>query len=197
MSSQESVSARHASWVAFLQQFNFVIKHQAGSSNLVADALSQRHGLLARLKVAVTKFETFVSLYADDPYFGPIYHSVLQGPHSSFLLEDGYVFRGVQLCIPDCSLRLKLIEEFHGEGHVGRDRTLALISASFFWPTMRREVEKFVSGCKVCHVAKEKATNAGLYRPLPVPSAPWTDISMILSWVYRAHNVVMIPSLWW
>ncbi|XP_022867834.1 uncharacterized protein LOC111387505 [Olea europaea var. sylvestris] len=91
LSSQESVSARHASWVAFLQQFNFVIKHQAGSSNRVADALSRQHGLL-------------------------------QGPHSSFLLEDGYVFRDVQLCILDCSLRLKLIEEFHGEGHVGRDR---------------------------------------------------------------------------
>ncbi|XP_022871137.1 uncharacterized protein LOC111390343 [Olea europaea var. sylvestris] len=132
LSSQEFVSARHATWVAFLQQFNFVIKHQAGSSNRVADALSRQHGLLARLQVAVTEFEIFVSLYVDDPYFGPIYHSLLQGPHSSCLLEDGYVFRGVQLCILDCSLRLKLIEEFHGEGHVGRDRTLALISASFF-----------------------------------------------------------------
>ncbi|XP_022897597.1 uncharacterized protein LOC111411281 [Olea europaea var. sylvestris] len=147
LSSQESISACHASWVAFLQQFNFVIKHQAGSSNRLADALSRRHGLL-------------------------------QGPHFCFLLEDGYMFRGVQLCIRDCSLHLKLIEEFHSEGHVGRDRTLALISASFFWPTMNREVEKFVSRCRMCHVAKGKAINAGLYRPLPVTSAPWIDISM-------------------
>ncbi|GJT04471.1 hypothetical protein Tco_0912088 [Tanacetum coccineum] len=27
-----------------------------------------------------------------------------------------------QLCIPDTSLRLKIIKELHGEGHVGRDR---------------------------------------------------------------------------
>ncbi|GKF89244.1 putative reverse transcriptase domain-containing protein, partial [Tanacetum coccineum] len=31
-----------------------------------------------------------------------------------------------QLCIPDTSLRLKIIKELHGEGHVGRDRTLQL-----------------------------------------------------------------------
>lgn len=43
---------------------------------------------------------------------------------------------------------------------------------------MRREVEKFVSRCRACHVAKGKATNAGLYQPLPVPSAPWIDIRM-------------------
>lgn len=126
------MSFRHSSWIAFLQQFNFIIKRQAGSSNRVADALSRRHELLAHLQVAVTGFETFASLYADDPYFGPIFHRLLQGPHSLFLLEDDYVFRGVQLCIPHCSLRLKLIEEFHDEGHVGRDYTLALASTSFF-----------------------------------------------------------------
>ncbi|XP_022843266.1 uncharacterized protein LOC111366803 [Olea europaea var. sylvestris] len=78
--------------VAFLQQFNFVIKHQAGSSNRVADALSRCHGLLAHLQVAVIGFDTFASLYADDPYFGPIFHSLLQESHSPFLLENGYVF---------------------------------------------------------------------------------------------------------
>lgn len=143
----------------------------------MADVLSRRHGLLARLQVAVTGFEIFASIYADDSSFGPIFHRLMQGPHHPFLLEDGYVL-GVQLCIPDCSLRLKLIKEFHGEGHVGRDHTLALISTSFYWPSMRREVEKFISRCRVCHVAKGKATNAGLYSPLPVSSALWTDISM-------------------
>ncbi|XP_022852744.1 uncharacterized protein LOC111374320 [Olea europaea var. sylvestris] len=151
---QESVSARHASW--------------AGSSNHVADALSRWHGLLARLQVAVTGFETFVSLYADDPYFGPIYHSLLQGPHSSFLLED--------------CLRLKLIEEFHGEGHVGRDRTLALISASFSsllcvvkWRSLSHD-----AGCTTWQ--RGKPQNAGLYRPLPV-QLRGLILAWILSWV--------------
>lgn len=100
------------------------------------------------------------------------------GSRSDYTLTDGFLFRGVQLCVPDCSLRLKMIEELHGEGHVGRDRTLQLVSASYYWPTLRRDVERFVERCRSCQMAKGTASNAGLYLPLPVPTQPWTDVSM-------------------
>ncbi|GJR03706.1 putative CCCH-type zinc finger family protein [Tanacetum coccineum] len=83
-----------------------------------------------------------------------------------------------QLCIPDTSLHLKIIKELHGEGHVGRDRTLQLVQASYFWPTMRKEVDHYVKRCRICQVSKGIATNASLYMPLPVPLQPWVDISM-------------------
>ncbi|KAK6150316.1 hypothetical protein DH2020_015248 [Rehmannia glutinosa] len=127
-----NVSARHASWAAFLQQFTFVLRHKSGASNRVADALSRRHSLLTDMR----------------------------------------------LCIPECSLRTKLISELHNVGHVGRDRTLDLVQRQFFWPSLRRDVGKFVERCRVCQVAKGTTSNAGLYRPLPVPSAPWSAISM-------------------
>ncbi|KAI9174071.1 hypothetical protein LWI28_011480 [Acer negundo] len=41
-----------------------------------------------------------------------------------------------------------------------------------------REVERYVECCRICQVSKGKATNAGLYRPLPIPTQPWTDLSM-------------------
>ncbi|GJS94327.1 putative nucleotidyltransferase, ribonuclease H [Tanacetum coccineum] len=85
---------------------------------------------------------------------------------------------GIQLCILITSLRLKIIKELHGEGHVGRDRTLKLVQASYFWPTMRKEVDRYVKRCRICQVSKGTATNAGLYMPLPVPLQPWVDISM-------------------
>ncbi|KAK6114742.1 hypothetical protein DH2020_007011 [Rehmannia glutinosa] len=47
---------------------------------------------------------------------------VLTGETLDFLLHNGFLFKGTQLCIPDSSLRLKLIGELHGAGHVGRDR---------------------------------------------------------------------------
>ncbi|KAB5524319.1 hypothetical protein DKX38_022068 [Salix brachista] len=34
-----------------------------------------------------------------------------------------------------------MLMELHGEGHVGRDRTLQLVKASYYWPTIRKEVE--------------------------------------------------------
>ncbi|GKD04859.1 putative reverse transcriptase domain-containing protein, partial [Tanacetum coccineum] len=64
-----------------------------------------------------------------------------------FNIHDGFLFKKNQLCIPDTSLRLKIIKELHGEGHVGRDCTLQLVQASYFWPTMRKEVDRYVKRC--------------------------------------------------
>ena len=75
-------------------------------------------------------------------------------------------------------MRLCIIQELHGEGHVGRDHTLKLIHNSYFWPTIRKGVECFVERCRICQMFKGKATNVGLYMPLPIPSHPWTDVSM-------------------
>ena len=82
------------------------------------------------------------------------------------------------MCVPDCSIRLRIIQELHGEGHGGRDLTLQLIRDSYFWPSMLKEVEHFVERCRICQVSKRKATNVGLYMPLPKLTQPWTNISM-------------------
>lgn len=56
--------------------------------------------------------------------------------------------------------------------------TLHLISSSYFWPSLRRDVERFVERCVICQQSKGHTSNAGLYMPLPIPTQPWTDISM-------------------
>ena len=61
---------------------------------------------------------------------------------------------------------------------MGRDRTLQLIRDSYFWLSMRKEVERFVERCQVCQVSKGKAINAGLYMSLPIPTQPWTNINI-------------------
>src|SRR6266498_1467033 len=43
---------------------------------------------------------------------------------------------------------------------------------------MRRDVERYVSRCTTCNKAKSRLNPHGLYMPLPVPNAPWEDISM-------------------
>lgn len=95
-----------------------------------------------------------------------------------FVLHDGYLFRDNKLCVPAGSWRLRIIQELHNEGHIGRDRTLKLVLESYFCPSLRRDVARFVERCVVCQSSKLHATNGGLYMPLPVPTQPWTDISM-------------------
>ena len=119
-----------------------------------------------------------MDLYSTDKFFGPIWTAVSAGPSLPYSIHDGFLFRENRLCVPDCSLRLQLISELHNEGHIGRDRTLYLVSASYFWPALRRDVECFVERCVTCQTSKGQASNAGLYLPLPIPTQPWTDISM-------------------
>lgn len=61
--SQDKVSAYHASWIAYLQQFTFVIKHTSGSSNRGADALSRRQLVLTFLHTSVPGFDSFIDHY--------------------------------------------------------------------------------------------------------------------------------------
>ncbi|KAH9668898.1 hypothetical protein KPL70_021563 [Citrus sinensis] len=103
---------------------------------------------------------------------------VVAGFRSDYHLHDKFLFKSNQLCVPDSSLRLKIIAELHNEGHMSRDKTLALIANTYFCPTMRREIYHYVETCRICQVSKGAATNAGLYMPLPIPTQPWTDISM-------------------
>lgn len=89
-----------------------------------------------------------------------------------YTLQDGYLFKDLRLCIPDCSLRVQIVSELHNEGHVGHDRTLQLVTSSYFWPCLRRDVERFVERCRVCQQGIGKASNSGLYLPLPIPTQP-------------------------
>ena len=63
-------------------------------------------------------------------------------------------------------------------GHFGVKKTEDVLATHFFWPKMRRDVERFVARCTTCQKAKSRLNPHGLYMPLPVPSVPWEDISM-------------------
>jgi hypothetical protein len=100
---------------------------------------------------------------------------------NKFILNDGFVFRANKLCIPDGSVHILLLQEAHGGGlmgYFGVKKTEDVLAAHFFWPRMRRHVERFVAHCTTCQKAKSRLNPHGLYMPLPVPSILWEDISM-------------------
>jgi hypothetical protein len=147
---------------AYVQQFSFTIKHKAGALKRVADAFSRKSTLLVTMQNEVLGFEFIKDLLLTDPFFGLIVGDVASEGRKNYGLFNGFLFKGHQLCIPDCSLRLKIIHERHNEGHMGRDKMIQLVAKQFYWPTMRVEVGRFVASCRVCQVSKQEATNAGL-----------------------------------
>jgi len=62
--------------------------------------------------------------------------------------------------------------------HFGIDKTLVFLKEKFFWPHMKKDVHRYCTKCVACLQAKSRVMPRGLYTPLPIPSAPWVDISM-------------------
>jgi hypothetical protein len=79
-------------------------------------------------------------------------------------------------------LHLRILQMHHDPpavGHPGRAKTLELIDRVYYWPTLRKDVERFVRNCYVCR--RTKATRHAHYRvlkPLEVPDHPWQHISV-------------------
>ena len=98
-----------------------------------------------------------------------------------YFLQDGYLFRANQLCIPQGSTRDFIIFEVHAgglSGHFERSKTIELLERQFYWPNLNRHVGQVIGQCCTCQTAKQVRQSTGLYTPLPVPVRPWEDVSM-------------------
>ena len=97
--------------------------------------------------------------------------------------RQGILFYRGRIFVPEHDgLRLHLIQSHHSTpafGHPGRAKTLELLQREYYWQTMRAGVDCFVRNCDPCRRSRTaRHAPFGLLRPLPVPRAPWQDISM-------------------
>ena len=178
---QHKLNPRHAKWVEYIQSFHFVIRHKAGKLNKGADALSRRHVLVSVLGTKVLGFEFIKDLYTQDEDFKELMEKSTPHAHGLFHQEAGFLFKGARLCVPKCGMRELLIREAHGgalAGHFGVEKTTSMLKEHYYWPKMSKDVEHIVRRCTVCQLAKSHVLPHGLYSPLPIPMAPWEDISL-------------------
>ncbi|XP_021759482.1 uncharacterized protein LOC110724372 [Chenopodium quinoa] len=171
---QKKLNARHAKWVEFLQSFNFATKYKKGKTNIVADALSRRHNILGIMETKILGFEVMNESYKDDLELKEIMESCKNGVHGSFVIVDGFLFKGNKLCVPKGAIRELLIKEAHGgglAGHMGIQKTLEILQSHFYWPKMLANVHQVLARCSICQRAK-MTFYKGEYKPLPIPERP-------------------------
>ncbi|XP_011626562.1 uncharacterized protein LOC105421312 [Amborella trichopoda] len=149
LSSQKKLNARHAKWMTFLQEYTFLLKRKAATQNKVADTLSRRIVLLRTMSMKVLGFEVINCQYKVGPIFSNVLEMCVDGrdPMGEYLMHHSCLFKGMRLCIPDCSLREKIIMELHVGGvgeYFGKDKTMAMVGEKYFWPYMRRDADRFV-----------------------------------------------------
>jgi hypothetical protein len=70
----------------------------------------------------VLGFDFIEELLHTDSFFGLIMDEIAEGAQSDYGVYNGLLFKGHQLCIPDYSLRLKIIQKRHNEGHMGETK---------------------------------------------------------------------------
>ncbi|GJU94207.1 putative gag-pol polyprotein [Tanacetum coccineum] len=166
--------------VEFLQMYPFVSKHKAGSSNVVADALSRRHSMLSILEARVLGFSFIKELYESDPDFGPLLCSSPNMSKGPYVVQDGFLFKNGRSCIPKGSIQDLLIREAHSgglAGHFFNTKTLEILNAHFYWPCMIKDVQALITRCSTCHQVKS-TFHKGLYIPPPTPNQPWENLSI-------------------
>ena len=152
-----------------------MIKYKKGKENIVADALSRRYVLLNTFETKLLGFEHIKTLYATDADFKDIYASCEKFGRGKYFKNDDFLFFENRLCVPNSSLRELFVKEAHVGGlgrYIGVAKTLNVMQEHFFWPHMRRDVEKACERCATCKQAKSKIQNHCLYTLLPIPLHP-------------------------
>ena len=170
------LNRRHAKWVEFIETFPYVIHCKQGKENVVADVLSRRYALISTLNARLLGFEYIKNLYANDNDFACVYGACEKVTFGKFYRLDGYLFRENKLCVPNSSKRELVVCEARVGGlmgHFGARKTLDILHEHFFWPKMKRDVERLCVRCVTCKHAKSRVLPHGLFTSLPVPSEPY------------------------
>ena len=118
-----------------------------------------------------------------DARYEKLRHQFRNGETRKYWLEsDLLVFKGGRLYVLVGRLRRELLKETHDAkwaGHPREERTMALLSRSYYWPKMGEDVQAYVQSCLLCQLDKTKKKKmAGLLQPLPIPEKPWQSVSM-------------------
>jgi hypothetical protein len=159
------LNQKHAKWVEFMQNFTFVINHIYGTANKVVDALSRKCLILQEFRVKTLGFDSLKDMYRDDSDFKDAYEAcenlVLRDRSQwiEYLIQDGLLFKGNQLCIPKSSMRENLLKEKHSgglAGHFGHDKTFVQLNNLYYWPGMRTMSRNLSTNVEFSSTQREK-----------------------------------------
>jgi RNase H-like domain found in reverse transcriptase/Reverse transcriptase (RNA-dependent DNA polymerase)/Integrase zinc binding domain/Chromo (CHRromatin Organisation MOdifier) domain len=96
--------------------------------------------------------------------------------------EDLVLYNGLIYIPENDDIKLQILQQCHDSptaGHLGQAKTLELVSRNYYWPRMRPYVNDYIRSCDMC--ARNKAPRHkphGTLRPLPIPPASWSSVSM-------------------
>jgi Integrase zinc binding domain len=186
----------------YLADFDYTITYIRGEDNTAADALSRMpdttpDACLVACAIAYTRhvpdpsaagilniaadqslLNAIITGYETDDFAKQLTKDIAMGSIEGATLTDKLLYIGPQLVIPqDLAVRELLYNLAHDTlGHFGFDKSYEALRGSYYWPNMRRDLEKaYIPSCSKCQRNKNCTSKpTGPLHPLLVPD-DWFD----------------------
>ncbi|KAF8749463.1 hypothetical protein RHS01_09966 [Rhizoctonia solani] len=182
---------RHAQWRIFLSDFNFEIHYCPGKQSGKPDALSRQSDYIDTPPEPEVMLPAEVFANMEDPSLELIIQFLtedadnappsIQKAYQDYDWEEELLWYRGKLVVPDLeSLKEQILKEFHDSplaGHPGQQRTLELISGSYWWPGMKSSAKEWVECCPTCQANCRAHAPVISLKPLEVPPFPFHTIS--------------------
>jgi hypothetical protein len=206
----QNLNRRQARWIMDLQEYNFTIKHRPGKANTKADLLSRRAGFpkgendnkdvillkenhFRNIEIRLNEeSREWLDLRSEikkihQRYYDKQVERGIRQKDPNFKKDDinGYWMWKEHIYVPiNQTLRERVIRWCHDEpmaGHPGIAKTLELTTRTFWWPNMKKDIEKYIKACHECQISKpDRQPQAAPLQPNEIPSEPWAVISIDL-----------------
>lgn len=166
----------------------YKLQYKKGSTNQVADALGRCFEVVETnaISTCIPKWTTqLIEGYKEDPVALDLITALAANPaaHDRYTLRDGLLrYKGRIYVGANSQAHNNILQALHSTGIGGHSRSTATyhrIKALFAWPHLKQDVDAYVKQCSICQQAKvEHVKLPGLLNPLPIPTQPWSIISM-------------------
>ena len=190
-------------------RFDYIIKHVAGSQNVIADGLSRvfyhEPDITPRVHFSETCIDTeTMAIETDqDRFLQDLKRRIVTGNWSRptrrelpfkkiamqlSLDDDGCIRLGSRV-VPPQTLYRRIFDIAH-QSHNGVQSTCRLIEREFFWPNMRAYISNLIRSCHLCNKARFRAPDTT--HAWPSESEPWSRIHIDWAQHKSLGNVLVI-----
>jgi hypothetical protein len=149
---QPDLNARQEKWSAFLNEFDFEVRHIKGKENKVVDALSRRFHGLSEINMSRAESDMEQRIRTEGINDGNYTKIMIELQNSTANSDKPYLSidrKGLlqlknKLYIPDSTeLKSTILDEVHKEpyfGHPCYQKTITTLRKLFFWPSMKGKI---------------------------------------------------------